>query len=65
MIPELGQFALILALGMACIQALFPLVGATQGNFTWMSLARPTAQGQFVFMAISFSCLVYRELEKI
>ncbi len=59
MIPELGHFALILALGMACMQAFFPLVGATHGNFTWMSLARPTAQGQFVFMAISFSCLVY------
>jgi len=59
MIPELGQFALILALGMACIQAFFPLIGATHGNFTWMSLARPAARGQFVFLAISFSCLVY------
>jgi cytochrome c-type biogenesis protein CcmF len=59
MIPELGQFALILALGIACIQAFLPLVGATHGNSTWMSLARPTAQGQFVFLAISFSCLVY------
>jgi len=59
MIPELGHFALTLTLGIACIQAFFPLVGTTRGNVTWIALARPAAQAQFVFMAISFSCLVY------
>ena len=31
MIPEIGHVALILALGMAIIQAVFPVVGAHRG----------------------------------
>ena len=59
MIPELGQFALILALLLALIQSVFPLVGAHRGNATLMALARPAAQGQFVFVALAFGCLAY------
>ena len=59
MIPELGHFALIVALCIALTQAIFPLAGAARGNLAWMSLARPAAQGQFVFVAIAFSCLAY------
>jgi cytochrome c-type biogenesis protein CcmF len=59
MIPELGHFALIIALLLALIQAILPLVGAQRGNLTLMAVARPAAQGQFVFVAIAFACLAY------
>lgn len=59
MIPELGHFALIVALLLALTQAILPLVGAQRGNLTLMSVARPAAQGQFVFVAIAFACLAY------
>ena len=59
MIPELGQFALILALLLAVAQGTLPLVGAARGAQSWMNLARPAAQGQFVFIAIAFGCLTY------
>ena len=59
MIPELGQFALILALGLALIQASVPLLGATRGRQDWMALARPAAVGQFVFVAAAFLVLCH------
>jgi len=59
MIPELGQFALIVALCIALAQAILPLAGAARGNVAWMHVARPAAQGQFVFVAIAFACLAY------
>ena len=59
MIPELGNFALIVALCIALTQAMLPLVGAARGNVAWMRVARPAAQGQFVFVAIAFACLAY------
>ena len=59
MIPELGHFALILALCLALAQGILPLIGAQRGNLSLMALARPAAQGQFVFIAISFLCLTY------
>ncbi|MEQ1881198.1 MAG: heme lyase CcmF/NrfE family subunit [Burkholderiales bacterium] len=59
MIPELGHFALILALCIAAAQAVLSLVGAARGNTVWMSVARPAAQGQFVFVALAFACLAY------
>jgi cytochrome c-type biogenesis protein CcmF len=59
MIPELGQFALALALCLALVQAVLPLAGAARGNGAWMAVARPAAQGQFVFIVIAFACLTY------
>ncbi|MFN7087350.1 MAG: heme lyase CcmF/NrfE family subunit [Burkholderiales bacterium] len=59
MIPELGQFALAVALAIALIQGILPIAGAATGNRLWMGVARPTAQGQFVFVAIAFGCLAY------
>jgi len=58
MIPELGQFALVLALCLALAQGLLPLVGAARGNAAWMAVARPAAQGQFVFVALAFGFLI-------
>ena len=43
MIPELGHFAALLALVVALVQSVFPLVGAHQGRTEWMALARPAA----------------------
>src|SRR6185295_16441467 len=59
MIPEIGQFALIIALLLAFTQATLPLYGASIGNRTWMALAAPTGQAQFIFVVIAFSCLAY------
>jgi cytochrome c-type biogenesis protein CcmF len=58
-IPEIGQFALILALLLALVQGTLPIVGAHRGIASWMGLARPVAQGQFLFVAIAFACLAY------
>ncbi len=59
MIPEIGQFSLILALTLALALATLPLIGAARGVPEWMALARPAAQGQFVFVAIAFGCLAW------
>jgi cytochrome c-type biogenesis protein CcmF len=58
-VPELGQFALILALCLALAQAVLPLAGAAVGNRAWMAVARPAAAGQFVFVILSFGILAY------
>jgi cytochrome c-type biogenesis protein CcmF len=59
MIPEIGQFALILALLLAIIQAALPLIGAARGNQSWIAVAAPAGQAQFIFVAIAFCCLAY------
>ena len=59
MIPEIGQFALILALSLAICQAVFPLVGAHRGDAGMMGVARTAATGQFLFVAVSFACLTW------
>ena len=59
MIPELGHFALILALCLAIVQSVFPLVGSLNRTPSWVAMARPLAYGQFVFLAIAFAALVY------
>ncbi len=59
MIPEIGQIALMLALMLAITQATLPLIGAARGVPQLISLARPTAQAQFIFVAIAFCCLAY------
>ncbi len=59
MIPELGHFALILALCLALAQSIFPLVGAALGYANWMAAARPLAVGQGVFLTLAFGCLAY------
>ena len=59
MIPEVGEFALILALCMSFVLAIVPLVGTIRHNALWMSFARPLATGQFLFLLISILCLGY------
>ena len=59
MIPELGHFSLILALCLAVLLGTVPMVGAFRNDQRLMALARPLAQGQFLFIAFAFGCLVY------
>ena len=59
MIPELGHFALILALCVAVVQATVPLIGASAGRTAWIALARPAAFAQGLLVAIAFGCLAY------
>jgi cytochrome c-type biogenesis protein CcmF len=59
MIPEIGQFALVIALLLALTQATLPLIGASRGNRMWVALAVPTGQAQFIFVTIAFCCLGY------
>ena len=58
MIPELGHFALLLALPVALVQGLLPLLGAWRGNRTWIAVARPAARASFLLIVVAFSCLV-------
>ena len=59
MIPELGHFALIVALLLALAQGILPIVGAHRGHAAFMAVARPAAQAQFGFVALAFGCLAY------
>ncbi len=59
MIPEIGQFVLIVALWLALLQGVLPIIGAARSSAVLMSIARPLAVGQFVFVAIAFGCLTY------
>jgi cytochrome c-type biogenesis protein CcmF len=57
MIPELGHYALMLALGLALIQGTMPIVGTRTNDPVLMSIAAPTAIAQFFFVAIAFASL--------
>jgi cytochrome c-type biogenesis protein CcmF len=57
MIPELGHYALMLALGLALIQGTMPIVGTRSNDPVLMSMAAPTALAQFFFVAIAFGSL--------
>ena len=59
MFPEIGHFALILALCMALFQAVLPLWGAATNNHQLMAVAKSAAQGHLLFMTVSFAALTY------
>ena len=59
MIPELGQFSLILAFCLSILLGTLPIIGAARSNVLWMNLARPLAAGTFVFLSISIGILAY------
>src|SRR5258707_8322207 len=58
MIAEVGHYALVLALALALIQSVVPLVGARARDGAMMAVAEPTALAQFGFVALSFAMLV-------
>lgn len=57
MIAELGHYALVLALGLALIQSVVPLIGARRHDPVLMGVAGPIAFAQFVFVGLSFAAL--------
>ena len=57
MIPELGHFALWIALALALVLGVVPMAGAARGRSEWMGLARPLAGGMFAIVGLSFVLL--------
>ncbi|MEJ1960748.1 MAG: heme lyase CcmF/NrfE family subunit [Gammaproteobacteria bacterium] len=58
MIPELGHFALILALLLSALQAFFGIAGPALGRDRWVAVVTPTVAGQFVMVCTAFACLI-------
>jgi cytochrome c-type biogenesis protein CcmF len=59
MIDEIGHFALILALAVALVQAIVPLVGAQRGNLAWMNLSGSASIALFLCVATAFGALIH------
>jgi cytochrome c-type biogenesis protein CcmF len=59
MIAELGHFSLILALCIALVLGIVPIIGAFRGLAGWIAVAKPAAFAQLLFMALSYGCLTY------
>ncbi|OPH83544.1 heme lyase CcmF/NrfE family subunit [Nitrobacter vulgaris] len=57
MIAEIGHYALVLALGLALIQSVVPIIGAKLHDGALMNVARSTALAQLLFVAASFFAL--------
>ncbi len=58
MIAEAGHYALVLALALALIQSIVPMIGARVHDVALMNVARSTALAQFAFTGLSFAALV-------
>ncbi len=59
MVPEIGHFALILALCIALVQAILPMIGAQTNRYNWIAVARPAAYTQLAALIVSYGCLTY------
>jgi len=59
MIPELGNFALILAAIVALILGTLPLIGAHNNRLAWVAVARPAASAMALLVTLSFVCLAH------
>ena len=55
--PELGHYALILALAVALVQGTLPLVGAARGDVRLMALGRTAALTQAFLVILAFGAL--------
>jgi cytochrome c-type biogenesis protein CcmF len=58
MIAEVGHYALVLALALALVQSVVPLIGTRMRDGALMAVAEPAALAQFAFVALSFAMLV-------
>src|SRR6201997_4306468 len=58
MLPELGQFALILALLLAGLQAFFGIAGPALARDRWSSAVTSAVAGQAVMVATAAACLI-------
>jgi len=59
MLPELGQFALILALLLSGLQAFFGIFGPMWAKDRWVAAVTPAVAGQFVMLSTAVGCLIY------
>ena len=59
MIAELGHFSLILALCVALVISVVPMVGSFTGTYSWMALSKPASQVLALLVAISYAVLTY------
>ena len=59
MLGELGHYALNLALLVAVIQSIVPLVGAHRDRGDWMAVARPAAFAQLALVLFAFIILTH------
>jgi len=64
MIPELGHFALILALGVALLQVTVPLLGWWRRDRRMLAFAGTAAQAQFFCVIVGYACLTYAFIVK-
>lgn len=58
MIAELGQFLMVLTLGLALILGSLPILGMYRGQVRWMAMARPSAYLIAMTLLASFICLI-------
>ena len=58
MIPEIGQFALALALATALVQSVLPIWGAARGDAAWMRSGAATSLVQAALIAVAFAALM-------
>ncbi len=59
MIPELGHFALIIAFAISIVQSVVPLIGAAKNNASLISMARPAALTQLLFVGLAYAALTH------
>jgi len=59
MIPELGHFALILALCLALLQVIAPLLARIGKQNHCLAFSQSAAFGQLLFLLFSYACLTY------
>ena len=59
MIVEIGHYALVLALALAIVQGLAPLIGAIRRDAPLMAMAQPAAVMQFLLVGLSFAALTH------
>ncbi len=59
MIPELGHFALIIAFAISIVQSIVPLIGAAKNDAALISMARPAALVQLLFVGLAYAALTH------
>lgn len=59
MIAELGHFSLILALCVAVLLSVVPMIGSFTGTYSWMALSKPASLVLVLMVAISYAILTY------
>jgi cytochrome c-type biogenesis protein CcmF len=59
MTPEIGYFALLLALLISAVQSAMPFVAARRHDLGVAALVDQAALGQFMFLVVSFASLTY------